>query len=508
MIITGNSEIKRSVYVDENGFQLDVLFNLEPENIECGVSGDSKTSFKIVSGRFLDESGNFAGFYKKDKKHSIVYKDKNLSFLIDNEIYSCHKNREQVISGDSFLYIKNGSTGNASASVYLKSSKPSIDYSVSNTTGSYLFTGSFVNSSSKKVNLFDFTGNSITKISHSSWVNPSETGIFVYNSLETGDLNGSHNIDFIYNFGTENKDILYYNPSFEIPQTGILNYSLYQGQKNFSSLLDIIYDWETDTNLSIQFVYTSGSGAFYESAELFDAYGSGVYSGLVEGNGYIYSNDLVGTGRYSFYKNTNLFSGIASGSGGNGSVFYNLTGPLALNYSIMGSGIESGVMAEGYLNSELIVNLVDADSGRYTFTNYLVTGTPLSSNQVGGGAFFDPATGVYTGYLNGEYILEKYISINSGSSMVGATTNVLTNNKTLTGVFTLTTGFMGEDAVNYYTNNLYSGNTYSGTSYVTSGLKYIQAELYYLDPLIGSKDYGKFIVSNGIITEEIEFYGL
>lgn len=509
MIVSGNSRVKRPVYIDSNGFQFDTIFSTEPTDFTFGILGDSITKVKISSGKIFDENNKFVTFFENDKTNSIVYRNSNISLVKDQKAYSCYGDRESVISGDSYIFFENNSESNVSLEAYLKSSKANVSYLTSATTDSLNFSGSIVNNSDKKVVLFDYYGENITRSGFSSSIFPGQTGYFQYSIPESGDISGSHRISFDYNFGNEYSDVLYYNPNLEDSPTGYINYSFVSPSKLQSSTIDITYNWEVDTDLSIEFVYDSGYGDISSVAHLYDAVGSGEYNGYVIGTGPLYSSNMVGTGKYSFYSNGSLFTGIATGSGGLGTIIHTLVGPVNLNYSVTAQGYESGVLAQGIINGQLLVNLTESDSGKYTFSSFPVTGTPSYSTEVSGLGVFVPATGSYTGYLNGEYTLEGYATVNSSSSMTGATGNVVIGSKNLTNTFRFTSGFLGVDVpVDYYSGNMYSGNSYSGTSRIPAGLHYIQAELFYDGVFINTIDSGRIIISNGITTEELSFYGL
>lgn len=513
MDLTGLTTKSRSIYVDSGEFMLDVFFDSEPTNIDFGLSGQYSTQkMSIKSGKVLDSSGKMIDLFNSGNKYSIVGKNNNVNYCSNDRVLSVNVD-PLIFSGDCSLFYTNRSAATESASIYFNTLKPTLTYRTGTTINSLNFTGEIVNESSKSIRLFEFSGEYITTGTHSSTIAAGATGTFDFSTTDTGVNDGSFLIDFTYNFGTDQETIPYVNITAAAAPTGYINMS-YAGPINDSSTsVDVLYFWEEDSDLSITFEYTSGSGNIYKETTIFDAFGSGDYSGIISQVGTLYSTNLVGTGNYSFYYNEVLLQGEGvTGTAGNG-ILENVvaTGRVEHGFFSTVVGYESGILATGTLYVILSQYLDESYSGIYTFPTGFVTGTPYQSQyDIGFGLqTFQNLTGLYTGVSPELTVpLENvYITKYGSGIMTDAVTDILVGSKNLTTVWNITSGLMGETGVDFKANLMYSGNFYTGTSSVPSGINYLQIGIDYTNAHEFSYDSGTLTVSNGFITESLTIYG-
>lgn len=514
MDLTGLTTKSRSIYVDSGEFMLDVFFDSEPTNIDFGLSGQYSTQkMSIKSGKVLDSSGKMIDLFNSGNKYSIVGKNNNVNYCSNDRVLSVNVD-PLIFSGDCSLFYTNRSAATESASIYFNTLKPTLTYRTGTTIDSLNFTGEIVNESSKSIRLFEFSGEYITTGTHSSTIAAGATGTFDFSTTDTGVNDGSFLIDFTYNFGTDQETIPYVNIAAAAAPTGYINMS-YAGPINDSSTsVDVLYFWEEDSDLSITFEYTSGSGNIYKETTIFDAFGSGDYSGIISQVGTLYSTNLVGTGNYSFYYNEVLLYGEGvTGTAGNG-ILENIaaTGNVEWSFDCTLVGYESGILATGNYFVTLSKYIDSSYSGEYTFPSGFFTGTPplYSYYNTGLGLeYFYSPTGLYTGaYLESSPIaLESYIIKYGSGIMTDAVTDILVGSKNLTTVWNITSGLMGETGVDFKANSMYSGNFYTGTSSVPSGINYLQIGIDYTNAHEFSYDSGTLTVSNGFITESLTIYG-
>jgi hypothetical protein len=510
MDLSGSSTKFRSIYLDESEFLLDVVFDREPTNIDFGLSGQYSTQkISIKSGKVLDNSGKLIDVFNSGNKYSIIGKKNNVNYASNDRVLSIYSD-PLIFSGDCYLYYTNRSASTESASFSLKTKSPTISYRTGTTLDSLNFTGEIVNESSKNFRFFEFSGEGITTGTHSPVISGGSTGQFTFSTADTGVTDGSFLIDFIYNFGEEEQTIQYRNITPAPSATGYINTSYAGPINNSSTSVDVSYFWEEDSNLEITFDYVYGSGNIYEGTTIFDAFGSGNYSGLVNKVGSIYSTDLAGTGNYSFIYNEVNFTGQSTGINGNGT-WENVVATGEVSWTVLSFlvGYESGVLATGGKFVTLTKYLDESYSGQYEFPSGFYTGTPGVS-QYGAGTpaeTFSSPTGIYTGtYVGGLAELESYITLYGSGVMTDAITNILVGSKTLTNTWNIFSGKLGETGVDFLANSMYSGNRYSGRSTIPSGLNYLQIGIDYTNPHDFTYDSGTLTISNGFLTETLQIY--
>lgn len=515
MILSGINNTGYTDFYRQDNFSLDIFIS-NADSIDINLAGSGYTGgISLYSGKITDTSGRFISSYSKNS-------DLDLRLAFNTGIYSLWKNGDLLICSKKLSpYVYNsGNSSITGLSIISKSIQekdltigiygeyPSLVYSNLLTEDLSLYTGSieFPSSYGKINNIYSDRG---ILVSYTTGFSNTIDYILSGTNLYSGEY---ANLQFDTNAGLFNKSIMvdYTKPreitgSFYVSIGGIESFTysdsgnIVNKQYNDFSLTS---SWAVDTELD---VYLRYNGRYGQTPVSGSGFGSGMYYGYINGSGDIYSQAL--TGILASYGVTGV---------GTGSLFTYPTGMVTYEYIASAIGFEAGHLSTGYIYGEL-TGVVGPGSGRYLF-NQSVIGTPTIS--VWDGGINSSPVGLYTGSVNQEIILGKYVSLYSSGDFYGtgyvaisgsiANYNLITGepvqfNRDIDDYWSIYNNYF-----NYRTNSLESGNYLKRVTpmQVSGGLySYYGRIIYEKEGLSNVTDSVSLIVSNQYETKEFNIIG-
>lgn len=444
--------------------------------------------------RYSDYLYNFSHIYETGGafKFELVKENNQITTWINDVLATSASGTIYYPSGVDRINILNPSTDvNLNVSFY--GEVPSLEFLNAYSSDSISYTGQIINHSLNNTRLLGIAGVSIGS-SYPSVISGLKTGSYCF----SGDFINSFSdleLDFDFDFGRVTKSInivdsVYTNAS----GTGFLNFSIDTNNiiHNSSGNFNASYYSVLNSPLLVKLEHTERFGNLYYSGSG-SGISSGLYSGYLDGEGYLESYGL--TGYVSGYLGL-----------GYGKIYSYATGQVITDYTVEVSGYESGNLSTGYLQGFLTGNVGPSNTGRYHF-NGSVIGTP-SISVWHGGINVSPV-GLYTGNYNfyknavGNFLVYSGGDMPLGASQAPAQMTGIENH------FTFKTGEPGGIMWDYTSNGWYSGSVFQNTNvtYPSGILHDIEGNIGYISGSYGVTDVAQLTVSGNNELYSVEIYG-
>jgi hypothetical protein len=472
-------------------FGFNINFSNINGNFDFGVSGFTDIKFKCLNGKIFDtynklvyhSNDEFNFDFKFDKSNSTI------SYYIDDDLIGAIKTGVNIFNTGSYYdsFYVNNSGNPLDISLNIFGQKPNITLSTINTDSSgILYSGNiFFDNKYTVVNSINGYDNNLSGIG-SGLIQ--STG-YLYNYLLSGDSFGSgDSIGLILdtNFGNTIQYAVVNQSNEE--DTGYIQF--YGDNDTLTTVnyleFGIDYYWTQSKQLSIGLYHTRSASEILVSGT---GIGSGIYTGVINGSGYLYSKYLLG-----YLDGTSIYAT------GEGSGFFYSTGQLIYSPFVTVSGYESGILSTGVIQFIFTGIVTPSDSGKYLFS-LNPTGTPTISYNVNG--IVSNPTGIYTGIVSTGILLNTYMSTYGTGNMINAT-GLLSDYETNKNNFTLQTG--NSDFSSYQdfkVNDWTDGSGFYHSSEVDDFYNFV-GRVYYTPINVNATDYATIRISNGIDTVEYD----
>lgn len=496
ILYSGGGGLTKYVYPQSGDFR--VVFNMRPMSpgelyLELAAPEPSflTSTYYFRRKRFEDYFGNFSHIYEigDDLKFEVARSGNVIcEWMNDQLIKSYYQNTfffPEII--DRLDISAPQKDINFECSFF--GSRPELEFRDIETSDSSNYSGKIVNNS-LNTRLFNATGIGFPITFPSVISGGGKTGVYSFNTDQIRNYLQT-DITFDFDFGRVVQTIPIDDPNNAQPNpSGYTSFfidetNIYSGSSALFNVTD--YGLE-DRLLDIKLEHLERIGNTYYSGT---GYGTGTYSGQINGSGYLQSYNLSG------YISGNLGSGY-------GVKYHYASGQVIAEYAISSSGDEAGNRSTGVLVGTLTGTALPG-IGYYSFVGS-VTGTP-SVSVWHGGVNVSPV-GLYTGQYNFTKLATGYYNVlSSGDILLGASAGPISMNG-IENHFALTTGEPGYDSVDFTSNGFYAGNIFQHSGLYNSGESYdIEGSISYLNGQFGVTDVAELTVSGRYYTHTAKIYG-
>jgi hypothetical protein len=482
----------KNFFRQSGNFGFNANFSNISNNFNFGVTGYTDINFKYFNGKIFDTFNNLVYHAPTEFDFNFRFDRNNstISYFINDELISAIKTGINIFNtGSYFDYFYINNTGNPiDLSLDVFGSQPTVSLSSINSNDGITYSGNiFVNS--QYATITNITG-------YDNNLNGSGSGLIVssgylYNYILSGDSFGSGDSVSILlstNFGEQ---ILY--PFVNQPNENDTGYIQFYNNSidntiGTSEYLEFVssYYWTNPKQLTIGLYHTRSVSEILVSGT---GIGSGIYTGVINGSGYLYSPYLLG-----YLDGTSIYAT------GDGSGFFYSTGQLVYSPFVTVSGYEAGVLSTGVIQFNLTGIVLPENSGIYTFS-VNPTGTPAIAYNVNG--IVSNPTGIYTGVVSTGIILNTYMSTYSTGLMINAT-GLMSDYETNKNNFTLQTGNSDFSIYEDFKVNDWTDGSGFFHSNEINGFYDFVGRIYYTPINANATDYATLRISNGIDTIEYD----
>lgn len=494
MILSTGDALERRIYRQTGDYRIVLDVANMPSYLNFVMSSGSGTNemvWKFDNKKYLNYNNRYSHIYETGGafKFEFVKSGTQINTWINDILAESYATGSGFINSVSYLKLVSGSTEtNFNLSFY--GAKPNLTYGAISTADSSVYSGHIINNSIYETALFNITGLGINA-SYPSVISGGRTGTYLFSGEY---LNSYSNVDltFDFDFGGVSQNLSIADSTY-YPETG-------SGFFNFSIESNNLKDEDT-TSFNASY-YAVRTGIINTKFEHVARIGSAYYTGSASGTGY-YSGYLDGEGYLKSYTLSGYLSGYMGT--GYGQIFSYATGTVIADYTIEVSGYESGTMATGFLQG-FLTGVVGPGSGRYHFLGSL-SGIPTVSVWHGG--IFIAPTGIYTGQYN---FYQNAVGVFTGYSSGLMTKAVSAAPAIMYGVqnhWTFKTGEPGGTLLDYAPRGWYSGNIFNntGTLYASGELTDIEGEIGYISGSYGILDIGRLTMTSYLEEYVVDVYG-
>lgn len=493
MITIGAGETKsRDVYLQDDNYNIefDFLKTSDDFHIYLQKSGGSEVSnvwFK--SSAILDST--FLGFATYDIGSPLTFRVKRsgqyINYFLDNSLKMSFPEHTYYQGEFDNISIYNGGSSELQLNMRFCGRSGDVSFGRISTEDYINFTGIIINNASG-TKLLGITGGG-SGFSFPGYISAGATGIYSFYS-DILNSSTSTSLDFDFDFGKITPTCQVYNPYYSSGSgTGFTDFGMVDSFIEEGGLVNFYFsDYNTDDrNLAVSLDYVKRYGQTYYSGT---GYGTGNFSGYINGSGYVESYDMVGH-----------ISGFLGS--GYGTKFIFASGQVVADFSVQVIGYEAGNLSTGTIWI-IATGIVPANtSGYYNFVGNIVS-TPIIS-MWDGGVNLSP-TGLYTGSYNFnknavQNVTESYAAniLMGGSSSDSAMPNIYD-------LFRLKTGVLSYSGVDYYNNGYFTSSSFSNSVSLSAGEFYdMEGSISYSGSSPGVLDELLLTVSgqNNIISKKI-----